>query len=415
MLESSVMLDPRIIKNDFPILQRVIDGKRLIYLDNAATTQKPMQVINAIKQYYENFNANVHRGVYELSIESTEIYENARKTVANFIGAKNWREIIFTRNTTEGINLVAYAYGLHNLKDGDKIVLTEMEHHSNIVPWQIISSVKKAKILHLPVTNDGYLMTDILDKYLKDAKIFALTHASNVLGTINPVKELIKVAKEYGATTIIDGAQSVPHFPVNVSDIGADFYAFSGHKMLGPLGVGVLYANRKMLEEMNPFLGGGEMIKEVSLERSVWNEVPWKFEAGTPSVADAIGLAEAVKYLNKIGMDNVRKHELELTSYAYQSLVKLPKIRLLGPRNKNDRTGLISFTLADIHPHDLAEFLDKKYGIAIRAGHHCAMPIHTKFGLIASARISFYIYNTIEEIDVLVNGLRDALRVFKTI
>ncbi len=409
------MLDPRIIKNDFPILQRVIDGKRLIYLDNAATTQKPMQVINAIKQYYENFNANVHRGVYELSIESTEIYENARKTVANFIGAKNWREIIFTRNTTEGINLVAYAYGLHNLKDGDKIVLTEMEHHSNIVPWQIISSVKKAKILHLPVTNDGYLMTDILDKYLKDAKIFALTHASNVLGTINPVKELIKVAKEYGATTIIDGAQSVPHFPVNVSDIGADFYAFSGHKMLGPLGVGVLYANRKMLEEMNPFLGGGEMIKEVSLERSVWNEVPWKFEAGTPSVADAIGLAEAVKYLNKIGMDNVRKHELELTSYAYQSLVKLPKIRLLGPRNKNDRTGLISFTLADIHPHDLAEFLDKKYGIAIRAGHHCAMPIHTKFGLIASARISFYIYNTIEEIDVLVNGLRDALRVFKTI
>ncbi|MEM2548993.1 MAG: cysteine desulfurase, partial [Nitrososphaerota archaeon] len=412
MLESSVMLDPRIIKNDFPILQRVIDGKRLIYLDNAATTQKPMQVINAIKQYYENFNANVHRGVYELSIESTEIYENARKTVANFIGAKNWREIIFTRNTTEGINLVAYAYGLHNLKDGDKIVLTEMEHHSNIVPWQIISSVKKAKILHLPVTNDGYLMTDILDKYLKDAKIFALTHASNVLGTINPVKELIKVAKEYGATTIIDGAQSVPHFPVNVSDIGADFYAFSGHKMLGPLGVGVLYANRKMLEEMNPFLGGGEMIKEVSLERSVWNEVPWKFEAGTPSVADAIGLAEAVKYLNKIGMDNVRKHELELTSYAYQSLVKLPKIRLLGPINKNDRTGLISFTLADIHPHDLAEFLDKKYGIAIRAGHHCAMPIHTKFGLIASARISFYIYNTIEEIDVLVNGLRDALRVF---
>ncbi|MEM2003282.1 MAG: cysteine desulfurase [Ignisphaera sp.] len=409
------MLDPRIIKNDFPILQRVIDGKRLIYLDNAATTQKPMQVINAIKQYYENFNANVHRGVYELSIESTEIYENARKTVANFIGAKNWREIIFTRNTTEGINLVAYAYGLHNLKDGDKIVLTEMEHHSNIVPWQIISSVKKAKILHLPVTNDGYLMTDILDKYLKDAKIFALTHASNVLGTINPVKELIKVAKEYGATTIIDGAQSVPHFPVNVSDIGADFYAFSGHKMLGPLGVGVLYANRKMLEEMNPFLGGGEMIKEVSLERSVWNEVPWKFEAGTPSVADAIGLAEAVKYLNKIGMDNVRKHELELTSYAYQSLVKLPKIRLLGPINKNDRTGLISFTLADIHPHDLAEFLDKKYGIAIRAGHHCAMPIHTKFGLIASARISFYIYNTIEEIDVLVNGLRDALRVFKTI
>jgi len=258
-------------------------------------------------------------------------------------------------------------------------------------------------------------MTDIFYKYLKDAKIFALTHASNVLGTINPVKELIKVAKEYGATTIIDGAQSVPHFPVNVSDIGADFYAFSGHKMLGPLGVGVLYANRKMLEEMNPFLGGGEMIKEVSLERSVWNEVPWKFEAGTPSVADAIGLAEAVKYLNKIGMDNVRKHELELTSYAYQSLVKLPKIRLLGPINKNDRTGLISFTLADIHPHDLAEFLDKKYGIAIRAGHHCAMPIHTKFGLIASARISFYIYNTIEEIDVLVNGLRDALRVFKTI
>lgn len=407
------MLDPALIRNDFPILQRIIEGKRLIYFDNAATTQKPVQVISAIKHYYENVNANVHRGVYKLSIESTELYESARKVVAEFIGAKSWREIIFTRNATEGINLVAYAYGLHNLKEGDKVVLTEMEHHSNIVPWQIIASIKKAKLLYLPITNDGYLRTDLLDKYLKDAKIFALTHASNVLGTINPVRELIKVAKEFGVTTLIDGAQSVPHLPVNVKEIDADFYVFSGHKMLGPLGVGILHANHRILEGMNPFLGGGEMIKEVTLEKSTWNDIPWMFEAGTPSIADAIGLAEAVKYLSRIGMEQVRKHELEITSYAYQSLLKVPKIRILGPEEPKDRTGLISFTLADIHPHDLAEFLDKKYGIAIRAGHHCAMPLHTKFGLVATARSSFYIYNTIDEIDIFVAGLRDALRVFK--
>jgi len=407
------MFDPLIIRDDFPILRREVNGRRLIYLDNAATTQKPKQVIDAIKNYYENFNANVHRGVYKLSVESTELYENARRLIADFVGAKSWREIIFTRNTTEGINLVAYAYALHNLREGESIVLTEMEHHSNIVPWQNIARIKKAKIQYLPTTNDGYLRIDLTDKYLKDASIFSFTHASNVLGTINPVNELVKTAKEYGAITVIDGAQSVPHMPVNVSSIGADFYAFSGHKMLGPLGIGVLYADRRLLEEMNPFLGGGEMIREVSFEKSSWNEVPWKFEAGTPSVADAVGLAEAVKYLNKLGMTNVRSHELKITLYAYQSMMEVPKIRLLGPEDSEARTGLISFTLADIHPHDLADFLDKKYGIAIRAGHHCAMPIHTKLGLTATARCSFYVYNTLDEIDVFVAGLKDALRVFK--
>jgi cysteine desulfurase/selenocysteine lyase len=407
------MFDPLIIRDDFPILRREVNGRRLIYLDNAATTQKPKQVIDAIKNYYENFNANVHRGVYKLSVESTELYENARRLIADFVGAKSWREIIFTRNTTEGINLVAYAYALHNLREGESIVLTEMEHHSNIVPWQNIARIKKAKIQYLPTTNDGYLRIDLTDKYLKDASIFSFTHASNVLGTINPVNELVKTAKEYGAITVIDGAQSVPHMPVNVSSIGADFYAFSGHKMLGPLGIGVLYADRRLLEEMNPFLGGGEMIREVSFEKSSWNEVPWKFEAGTPSVADAVGLAEAVKYLNKLGMTNVRSHELKITLYAYQSMMEVPKIRLLGPEDSEARTGLISFTLADIHPHDLADFLDKKYGIAIRAGHHCAMPIHTKLGLTATARCSFYVYNSLDEIDVFVAGLKDALRVFK--
>jgi len=407
------MFDPLIIRDDFPILRREVNGRRLIYLDNAATTQKPRQVIDAIKNYYENFNANVHRGVYKLSVESTELYENARRLIADFIGARSWREIIFTRNTTEGINLVAYAYALHNLREGESIVLTEMEHHSNIVPWQNIARIKKAKIQYLPTTSDGYLRVDLMDKYLKDASIFSFTHASNVLGTINPVNELVKTAKEYGAITVVDGAQSVPHMPVNVSGIGANFYAFSGHKMLGPLGIGVLYANRRLLEEMNPFLGGGEMIREVSFEKSSWNEVPWKFEAGTPSVADAVGLAEAVKYLNKLGMMNVRGHELKITSYAYQSLMEVPKIRLLGPEDSEARTGLISFTLADIHPHDLADFLDKKYGIAIRAGHHCAMPIHTKLGLTATARCSFYVYNTLDEVDVFITGLKDALRVFK--
>jgi len=407
------MFDPLIIRDDFPILRREVNGRRLIYLDNAATTQKPRQVIDAIKNYYENFNANVHRGVYKLSVESTELYENARRLIADFIGARSWREIIFTRNTTEGINLVAYAYALHNLREGESIVLTEMEHHSNIVPWQNIARIKKAKIQYLPTTNDGYLRVDLMDKYLKDASIFSFTHASNVLGTINPVNELVKTAKEYGAITVVDGAQSVPHMPVNVSGIGANFYAFSGHKMLGPLGIGVLYANRRLLEEMNPFLGGGEMIREVSFEKSSWNEVPWKFEAGTPSVADAVGLAEAVKYLNKLGMMDVRGHELKITSYAYQSLMEVPKIRLLGPEDSEARTGLISFTLADIHPHDLADFLDKKYGIAIRAGHHCAMPIHTKLGLTATARCSFYVYNTLDEVDVFITGLKDALRVFK--
>jgi cysteine desulfurase/selenocysteine lyase len=405
-------LDPEIIKRDFPIFKRKIHGKPLIYLDNAATTQKPRQVIEAIREFYENYNANVHRGVYRLSVEATEAYENARAKVARFINAKD-SEIIFTRNTTEALNLVAYSWGLCNLKRGDRILLTEMEHHSNIVPWQLITKHTGAVIDYIPFDEEGLLVKEEIDRLLNlEPKIVSIIHVSNVLGTINNVKEIVEKAHKVGAITVVDAAQSVPHMPVDVKEIGCDFLAFSGHKALGPLGVGVLYGKRDLLEEMNPFLGGGDMISRVWLSGAEWNELPWKFEAGTSSVADAIGLGAAIDYLKSIGMDKVRAHEVKLTDYALKRLSEIPDIKIYGPRELDKRGAVISFNLPGIHPHDLATILDEE-GIAIRAGHHCAQPLVTKLGVAATARASFYIYNSESDIDVLVEGLYKARRIFK--
>lgn len=405
-------LDPEIIKRDFPIFKRKIHGKPLIYLDNAATTQKPRQVIEAIREFYENYNANVHRGVYRLSVEATEAYENARAKVARFINAKD-SEIIFTRNTTEALNLVAYSWGLCNLKRGDRILLTEMEHHSNIVPWQLIAKHTGAVIDYIPFDEEGLLVKEEIDRLLNlEPKIVSIIHVSNVLGTINNVKEIVEKAHKVGAITVVDAAQSVPHMPVDVKEIGCDFLAFSGHKALGPLGVGVLYGKRDLLEEMNPFLGGGDMISRVWLSGAEWNELPWKFEAGTSSVADAIGLGAAIDYLKSIGMDKVRAHEVKLTDYALKRLSEIPDIKIYGPRELDKRGAVISFNLPGIHPHDLATILDEE-GIAIRAGHHCAQPLVTKLGVAATARASFYIYNSESDIDALVEGLYKARRIFK--
>ena len=405
-------LDPEVIKRDFPIFKRRIYGKPLIYLDNAATTQKPRQVIEAIREFYENYNANVHRGVYRLSIEATEAYENARAKVAKFINAKD-SEIVFTRNATEALNLVAYSWGLQNLKKGDRILLTEMEHHSNIVPWQLIANYTGAEIDYIPFNEDGLLVEEEVDRLLNlGPKIVSITHASNVLGTINNVKEIVEKAHKVGAIAVVDAAQSVPHMPVDVREIGCDFLAFSGHKALGPLGVGVLYGKRDLLKEMNPFLGGGDMISRVWLGGAEWNELPWKFEAGTSSVADVIGLGAAIDYLNSIGMDKVRAHEVKLTDYALKRLSEVPDIKIYGPRELDKRCAVISFNLPGIHPHDLASILDEE-GIAIRAGHHCAQPLLNKLGVAATARASFYIYNSESDIDALVEGLYKARRIFE--
>lgn len=414
-MKASYVLDVEKIRMDFPILSIETDGRRLVYLDNAATTQKPRRVIEAVSRFYETMNANVHRGVYRIAIEATEAYEASRRGIAEFLNAESWREIIFTRNATESLNLVAYAYALRNLRAGDKIVLTEMEHHSNMVPWQIVAGIKGASISYIPITSDGVLDLTRLDHILRDARVVSIVHASNVLGTINDVETIVREARREGAVTVIDAAQSVPHMPIDVQSIGCDFLAFSGHKMLGPMGIGGLYGSQRVLGEMEPFLGGGEMIREVSLEGAKWNDLPWKFEAGTPNVADAVGLGEAVKYLRELGMNNVRRHEEALTSYALERMSRVPHLKILGPESPAQRCGLIAFNIADIHPHDLAEYLDAKYGIAIRAGHHCAMPLHTKLGLIASARASFYIYNTFEEVDLLVEALESALTTFKAL
>jgi cysteine desulfurase/selenocysteine lyase len=408
----SDQLDPEIIKQDFPIFKRRIYGKPLIYLDNAATTQKPRQVIEAIREFYQNYNANVHRGVYRLSVEATEAFENARAKVARFINAKD-SEIVFTKNATEALNLVAYSWGLCNLKKGDRILLTEMEHHSNIVPWQLVAKHTGAVVDYIPINEDGLLVDEEVDRLLNlEPKIVSITQASNVLGTINDVKEIVEKAHKVGAIAVVDAAQSVPHMRVDVKELGCDFLAFSGHKALGPLGVGVLYGKRDLLKDMNPFLGGGDMISRVWLSGAEWNELPWKFEAGTSSVADVIGLGVAVDYLNSIGMSRVRAHEVRLTEYALKRLSEISDIRIYGPRDLDKRSGVISFNLSGIHPHDLATILDEE-GIAIRAGHHCAMPLMTKLGVAATARASFYIYNSESDIDALVEGLYKARRIFK--
>ncbi|MEM0440117.1 MAG: cysteine desulfurase [Candidatus Caldarchaeum sp.] len=401
--------DPYKIREDFPVFR---NRPNLIYLDSTATSQKPVQVIEAVADFYRRSNANVHRGVYALSVEATELYEGNRKKVAEFINARSSREIVFVRNTTEALNLVAHSLGISRLKRGSKIVLTMMEHHSNIVPWQIVSKIMGHRVEYVPFTDDGYLDIAAGEKLLKDADVFSFVHASNVLGTVNDAKQLCKLAQENGAITVVDAAQSVPHMPVDVQDIGCDFLAFSGHKMLAPTGIGVLYGRKELLEELEPFMGGGEMIKEVYLDRAVWNDPPWKFEAGTPHVAGAVGLGAAVDYLRRLGMDNVREHEHRLTARVLETLSELKWVKIYGPENPEHRCGLVAFNLADIHPHDLASFLDKD-NICVRAGHHCAMPIHTKLGIPASTRASFYIYNTAEEIEILGDALKRALKFFR--
>lgn len=429
------------INNDFPIFKRKINGKPLVYLDSAATSQKPQAVINSLIDYYQNHNANIHRGIHTLGDESTKMYDAARKTITEFIGAEDKKELIFVRNTTEAINLVAYSWGRNNIKAGDEIIVSEMEHHSNLVPWQMLAEEKGAVVRFINVTSEGKLdLEDFRSKLNSKTKIVSLVHVSNFLGTINPVKEIAGIVREQRTENkkhfpqpstlspwplfLVDGAQAVPHMPVNVKELGCDFYAFSGHKMYGPMGIGCLWGKKKILEEMSPFLAGGGMINTVSKDKTAFTDLPDKFEAGTPDVAGAVGLAAAVKYLQKIGMDKVRQHEIELTKYAVEKLYKGPafagqrpglKIQIFGPERAEERSGLLAFTVKvngkEVHGHDVAQILDS-HGIAVRSGHHCVMPMHDKLGLAATTRISFGIYNTKEDVDRLTEALKKISEVF---
>jgi cysteine desulfurase/selenocysteine lyase len=400
------------IKKDFPILNREVRrGTRLVYLDSTATAQKPKMVIDAMQQYYEMNNANIHRGIHQLAEEATSLYETAREKIAKFINARSSKEIIYTRNTTESINLVAQTWGRKFLEPGDLIILTEMEHHSNLVPWQMLAEEMNLVLDFIPVLDTGELDLVEYERLLeKKPKLVAFAHMSNVLGTINPAKEIISLAHAAGAVALVDGAQSVPHFAVDVRDLDADFYAFSAHKMLGPTGIGVLYGKEYLLNKIPPFLGGGDMIKKVMLRSFKVNDLPHKFEAGTPAIAEAIGFGAAIDYLSAIGMDAIAAHEKEMTNYALRKLQEVENIRIFGPNIAN-RGGVISFELGSIHPHDVAQVLDH-YGIAVRAGHHCAMPLHEKFGIPATSRASFYLYNDLEDIDLLVIGLQHVNEMF---
>lgn len=394
------------IRDDFPIFK---NNPKFIYFDNASTTQKPNKVINAISDYYENYNANVHRGIYEISERSTQAYENVRDKVTDFIGAKDRRSIVFTKGATESINLVANSIG-KTLNPLDEVLITEMEHHSNIIPWQLACNRHGARMCHISILNDGSLdLSNINDLITEKTKIVCLIHQSNVFGTINNIDKIIKIAHEKGALVLIDAAQSVPHDIVDVIEMGCDFLAFSGHKMLGPTGVGVLYAKPEILEGMEPFLGGGQMIREVSLESSSWNDIPWKFEAGTPNIAQVIGLGAAIDYINSIGMKNIIEHEQKLLKYAEEKLNNFSNINIYG--NPSKKGSIISFNIKNIHPHDMAHLLDAS-GIAIRAGHHCAQPIMKYLNISSTNRISFYLYNTIQEIDQLIAGIKQAIKIF---
>ena len=401
------------VRKDFPILKRQVHGKPLVYLDNAATTQKPRAVIDALVNYYENYNANIHRGLHKLAEEATTAYEDARAKVARFIKSPaGARSIVFTRNTTESLNLVANAWGRRFLQPGDEIVLSVVEHHSNLVPWQLIAKEKGAKLVFADINGDGKITVEELERVIgPKTKLVSLVHASNVLG-INPVREAAALAHQHGAIMVVDAAQSVPNMPIDVTDLGCDFLAFSGHKMAGPTGIGVLWGKPELLEAMDPFLGGGEMISRVTLEDSTWNEIPYKYEAGTPNIADGIALGAAIDYLEGIGMENVRAHEKALTAYAIEKLSAIPEITIYGPLNAEERVGVVTFNYGDIHPHDLGQVLDN-YGIAIRAGHHCAQPLMRRLDCVATARASFYLYNTFAEIDVLVEALHEVGRYFK--
>ncbi len=401
------------IRRDFPILQQEINGHPLVYLDSAASSQKPRQVIDALKEYYETNHSNVHRGVHTLGSRATEAYELAREKVARFINAPSAEQVIFTRGTTESINMVAYGYARQFLKEGDEIVLSPAEHHANLVPWQQAAKATGAVLKYLPLQEDGTISLDDVRKTVtSNTKLVALAHASNVLGTINPVKEIASIAHSVGAVMVVDGAQSVPHMPVDVQELDCDFLAFSGHKMLGPTGVGVLYGKRKWLDAMEPTYFGGEMIDVVELYDSTWKDTPWKFEGGTPIIAGAIGLAAAVDYLTEVGMEAVRDHDHKLTAYALEKLSRIEGVTIYGPSDSRNRVGLVTFNLLSIHPHDVSTVLDSQ-GVAIRAGHHCAQPLMRWLNVPATARASFYLYNTEADIDALVRGLQTAKEFFQ--
>lgn len=406
------MLDIQKIRKDFPILDRKVNGKPLVYLDNAATSQKPIQVIQALSYYYEHYNANVHRGIHTLSEEATEAFELVREKVRAFIDAPEAREIIFTRNTTEAINLLAYSWGRQHVLPGDEIVLTGMEHHSNFVPWQQLAQEREAKLVFLEQTPEGLIDLEAAKRQINSrTKIVTITQMSNVLGVITPVKELVALAHAQGAIVIVDAAQGVPHLPTSVKDLGCDFLAFSFHKMLGPTGVGVLWGKAKLLESMPPFLTGGDMISSVGRELTTWNEIPYKFEAGTPNIADVIASGIALDYLTAWGMDAVRRHEIEITQYALEKLGAMNDVRIYGPLDAKRRGGVIAFNFDDVHPHDVGQILSDA-GVAVRAGHHCCQPLMKDLGVAGTARASFYIYNTTDEVDALIEALKEAKKVF---
>lgn len=404
--EYKTPLDVTAVRADFPVLdQEVRAGVPLVYLDSAATSQKPLPVITAMDEYYRRYNANVHRGIHKLSEEATDAYESARGRIAAFINAASAREVIFTRNTTESINLIAQAWARATLKPGDVVLSTTMEHHSNIVPWQLLAEQTGVELRWVPLTPEGFLDLDAYHRLLDErVRLVTFMHVSNVLGTIQPVREMVDAAHAVGALVHVDGAQSVPHMPVDVQALGCDFYSFSGHKMLGPTGIGVLYGKRALLEAMPPYMGGGDMITRVTLEASTWNELPYKFEAGTPAIAEAIGLGAAVDYLVRTGMERVHAHEMALTGYALERLAEVPGVRVLGPANPAHKGGVAAIVMDGAHPHDVAQVLDH-HGVAVRAGHHCAMPLHQWYGVVASTRASFYLYNGFEDIDRLIEAL----------
>lgn len=413
-LEQAAALDVERIRRDFPILQRKVHGKPLVYLDNAATSQKPRQVVEAIEDFYRRYNANVHRAIHELGAEATEAYEAAREKLARFIHAREPREVVFTRGATEAINTVAYGWGIKGqVGPGDEIVTTVMEHHSNLVPWYFVQDLRGAKVKFVDIGEDHALRMEQFDELItRRTKVVAVVHCSNVLGTINDVREIAKRAHEVGAICVVDGAQSVPHMPVDVQALGCDFMAITGHKMLGPTGSGALYGRGDLLERMEPLLGGGEMIREVHQGWARWNDVPYKFEAGTMNIEGAIGLGAAVDYLTGLGMENVRAHEMDLVGYALRSLRGVEGLKVLGPREVERRGGVVAFDLPGIHAHDIASILDAE-GIAVRSGHHCAQPLMERLNLAATARASFYIYNTRQEVDALVAGLQRVVEVFR--
>jgi len=400
------------LRNEFPVLHQVVNGKPLTYLDNAATSQKPRDVLEVLSRYYQEDNANVHRGIHELSRRATVAYESARERVAAWLGASDQAEVVWTRGTTEAINLVAATWGMDQLKEGDEVLLTVMEHHSNIVPWQLVAKRTGAKLRYIELDDEGKLILDDLEQLLTDrTKLVAMTHVSNALGTINPVRKVIEAAHAKGALVLLDGAQAVPHMKVDVSELGADFYAFSSHKMCGPTGTGVLWGRKEILEEMSPYQGGGEMIRFVGRDESTWAELPHKFEAGTPNIAGAVGAAAAVDFMEKVGYDGLREHETGLLRYALDRLGELKDLTVYGPKNLDGRSGVISFALGDAHPHDIATILDSE-GVAIRAGHHCAQLVMKHFGVAATTRASFSMYNTTDDVDRLFDGLQVVQGIF---